>query len=246
MSDTPPVLKGSLRPLTAAPVSPRVAGHEPLESSLPPVPDKDAIALLAQFEQLPIGRIQVVATQAQAEQAVADMAGAGAFGFDTESKPTFTKGEVSDGPHTVQLSTAQQAWVFQLHDLGCRSVLAAWLATHASLKVGFGLGDDRRRILGKLGVEALGVIDLNHVFHRQGYRKDIGVKAAVALMFRRRFLKSGKATTSNWAARQLSEHQLVYAANDAYAALRVFDALGPVVRAASCTLHGFNITTATK
>ena len=216
-----------------------------VESSLPPVPDKDAIALLAQFERLPIERIQVVATQAQAERAVAELAGVGVFGFDTESKPTFVKGEVSDGPHTVQLSTAQQAWVFQLHDLGCRSVLAAWLATHASLKVGFGLGDDRRRILGKLGVEACGVVDLNHVFHRQGYRKDIGVKSAVALLFGRRFLKSGKATTSNWAARQLSESQLVYAANDAYAALRVFYALGPAVRAASCTLHGFNITTAT-
>ena len=200
---------------------------------------------MAQFERLPIERIQVVATQAQAERAVTELAGVGVLGFDTESKPTFTKGEVSDGPHTVQLSTAQQAWVFQLHNPGCASVLAAWLESHASLKVGFGLGDDRRRIRSKLGVEACGVVDLNHIFHRQGYRKDIGVKSAVALMFGRRFLKSGKATTSNWAARQLSESQLVYAANDAYAALRVFDALGPAVHAASCTLHGFNITTAT-
>ena len=238
-------MSAALPGLPAA-VRPRAGAAEASAgAALPPVPDKDAIALLAQFEQLPIARIQVVATQAQAEQAVAAMAGFGALGFDTESKPTFVKGEVSDGPHTVQLSTAQQAWVFQLHDLGCRTVLAAWLESHPSLKVGFGLGDDRRRILSKLGVEACGVVDLNHVFHRQGYRKDLGVKSAVALMFQRRFLKSGKATTSNWAARQLSEHQLVYAANDAYAALRVFDALGPGVRAASCTLHGFNITTAT-
>jgi ribonuclease D len=48
----------------------------------------------------------------------------------------------------------------------------------------------------------------------------------VALVFERRFVKSRKATTSNWANRQLTDAQLRYAANDAYAAIRVFDALG--------------------
>ena len=57
-------------------------------------------------------------------------------------------------------------------------------------------------------------------------RKDMGVKGAVAVMFKQRFIKSKKATTSNWANAQLTEAQLVYAANDAYAALRVFNALG--------------------
>jgi ribonuclease D len=54
----------------------------------------------------------------------------------------------------------------------------------------------------------------------------MGVKAAVAVMYQRRFIKSKKAATSNWAARQLSEAQLVYAANDAWAALKVYEALG--------------------
>ena len=194
--------------------------------SHPPVPNKLQIALLEPFERLGLDRIRLVGTAAQAEQAIRDMAGAAVLGFDTESKPTFAKGEVSDGPHTVQFATLQQAWVFQLHDPGCCGQVAGLLESHPSLKVGFGLGDDRRRILIKLGVEARGVVDLNAVFHRQGYRKDIGVKTAVAVLFNRRFLKSGKASTSNWAARQLSEGQLLYAANDAYAAARVFDALG--------------------
>lgn len=194
--------------------------------SHPLIPSKPQIALLEPFERLGLDRIRLVGTSAQAEQAIREMAGAAVLGFDTESKPTFAKGEVSDGPHTVQLATLQQAWVFQLHEPGCRSLVAGLLESHPALKVGFGLGDDRRRILIKLGVEARGVVDLNSVFQRQGYRKDIGVKTAVALLFNRRFLKSGKASTSNWAARQLSEGQLLYAANDAYAAARVFDALG--------------------
>jgi ribonuclease D len=52
------------------------------------------------------------------------------------------------------------------------------------------------------------------------------VKGAVAVLFNQRFIKSKKAATSNWASPRLTDAQLVYAANDAYAALRVFDALG--------------------
>jgi ribonuclease D len=70
------------------------------------------------------------------------------------------------------------------------------------------------------------VIELNTVFHHRGYRKDMGVRGAVAVLFNKRFIKSKKASTSNWANAQLSEAQLVYAANDAYAALRVYLALG--------------------
>jgi ribonuclease D len=72
------------------------------------------------------------------------------------------------------------------------------------------------------------VIDLNHLFHQRGWRKDIGVKAAVAVMYQKRFLKSKKAATSNWASPQLTPAQLIYAANDAWAALRVYQALGGV------------------
>ena len=50
-----------------------------------------------------------------------------AWGFDTESKPTFKVGEVSDGPHILQLATAERAWVIQLHDPECRAVAAGLL-----------------------------------------------------------------------------------------------------------------------
>jgi ribonuclease D len=192
----------------------------------PFMPDKEQVAALDPFERLPLTAIELVATGAQAERAIAALAGAAVLGFDTESKPTFAKGEVSDGPHIVQLATLDRAWIFQLHDPACRAALSALLESHRAQKVGFGLGDDIRRIRGKLGVEAFGVVDLNHLFRARGYRKDIGVKTAVAILFERRFMKSGKASTSNWAARQLSESQLLYAANDAWAAARVFDAIG--------------------
>ncbi len=191
-------------------------------------PDKDAIALLPPFERLGLDRITLVSNEAEAHAAFAKLTAVAAWGFDTESKPTFRVGEESDGPHILQLSTPERAWVFQLHDLTCRAVAAELLGMKGIAKAGFGLGDDRKRIISKLRVEPNGILELNTVFRERGYRKDMGVKGAVAVLFNQRFIKSKKAATSNWANARLTEAQLVYAANDAYAAIRVFDALGPI------------------
>jgi ribonuclease D len=189
-------------------------------------PDKAEIALLDPFDRLGLDRIELVATPSQAQAAWTELAAAPVWGFDTESKPTFFKDQLSEGPHIVQLATLHKAWVFQLHDLECRAVVAQLLVLRGVIKAGFGLGDDRKRITSKLGVEPADVLELNTVFRERGYRKDMGVKAAVAVLFNRRFIKSRKATTSNWANPRLTEAQLIYAANDAYAAVRVFHALG--------------------
>jgi ribonuclease D len=189
-------------------------------------PDKEAIALLPEFERLGLDRISLVCTGSEAHQAHNQLIAAKAWGFDTESKPTFRVGEQSDGPHILQLATAERAWVFQLHEPECRAVAADLLARSGIAKVGFGLGDDRKRIVHKLGIEPQGILELNTIFRERGYRKDMGVKGAVAVLFNQRFIKSKKAATSNWANARLSEAQLVYAANDAYAAIRVWQALG--------------------
>jgi ribonuclease D len=190
------------------------------------IPDKEAIALLPLFARLGLERITLVSTCTQAKQALEQLVQAKAWGFDTESKPTFKVGELSDGPHVLQLSTPDRAWVFQLADPDCRAVAAQLLAWPGIVKAGFGLGDDRKRIVHKLGIEPQGILELNTIFHQRGYRKDMGVKGAVAVLFNQCFVKSKKAATSNWANAQLSEAQLVYAANDAYAAVRVWQALG--------------------
>jgi hypothetical protein len=50
--------------------------------------------------------------------------------------------------------------------------------------------------------------------------------ASITPLFNQRFIKSKKAATSNWALPALTQAQLVYAANDAYAAAAVWQALG--------------------
>ena len=190
-----------------------------------PTPSKDEIALLPEFGRLGLDRITLVVSALQAREAAAALADHAVWGFDTESKPTFVKEQVSEGPHIVQLATLAHAWVFQLQDPACRDTVAGLLAQAKHTKAGFGLGDDTKRIQSKLLVEPAGVLELNTVFRERGYRKDMGVKGAVAVLFAQRFIKPKKAATSNWANPRLSESQLVYAANDAFAAARVAEAL---------------------
>jgi ribonuclease D len=188
-------------------------------------PSNEDIALLPLFERLGMDRITLVSTGAQAIDAAQRLQASPAWGFDTESKPTFRVGEVSTGPHILQLATTDHAWVFQLHDPACRAVAAELLALPGFVKAGFGLGDDKKRIRSKLGVEPQGIVEINTLFRQLGYRKEIGVKSAVAALYNQRFIKSKKASTSNWAMPHLSESQLIYAANDAYAAIRVYESL---------------------
>ena len=189
-------------------------------------PSKDQINLLEPFDRLALGQIHLVATAEQAKVALQALQGEKVLGFDTESKPTFAKNEASTGPHIVQLSTLNEAWIFQVEDAECRRVVGLLLEAPHIIKAGFGLGDDKKRITYKLGVDLQGVLDLNSVFREKSYRKDMGVRGAVAVLFNQRFIKSKKASTSNWANPHLTDAQMVYAANDAYAAMRVYAALG--------------------
>ncbi len=197
--------------------------HRPAEHREPP--SIDAMALMPLFARLDMDRITLVHTAAQAREAAVELQCTPVWGFDTESKPTFRVGEISTGPHILQLATRERAWVFQLHDAGCRAMAAELLAMPGIAKAGFGLGDDKKRIRHKLGVEPIDVVEINTLFRKLGYRKEMGVKAAVATLFGQRFIKSKKASTSNWAMPSLTEHQLVYAANDAYAAYCVYEML---------------------
>jgi hypothetical protein len=188
-------------------------------------PSAEEIVLLPAFHALGFRDIVEVAAPADARRAYEHLATAGVVGFDTESKPTFRKGEVSNGPHVAQFATTGRAYVFMLHDPECRKTAATLIALGALKKVGFGLGDDLRRIREKLRVEPREVLDLETLFAEKGFGRGVGVKVGVALALKRSFKKSRKASTSNWSLRRLSDSQLLYAANDAYAAVRCYFAL---------------------
>jgi ribonuclease D len=188
-------------------------------------PSKAESALLAPFIGLELSQIYVPVTVADFSTATAEIMAAGVVGFDTESKPIFDRGVVSDGPHVVQFALASRAYIFQLHHAVGRDFLLEVFASDAVLKVGFGLKSDHREIRAKLGVTLQSVLDLNDIFRKLGHRGTTGARAAIAIVLNQKFHKSKAVTTSNWAQPVLTPKQLLYAANDAYAALKVLMAL---------------------
>jgi ribonuclease D len=183
-----------------------------LEAALPPYP---GIAL---------ADVRLVKTAAEAEAARLALLAADAIGFDTESKPTFVKGQSSDGPHLVQLADDRTAWLFPLGAdySAVLPAIKAVLESAATLKVGFGLSDDMKRVRSKLGIEPVQVADLSVVLRVPGQKHDLGAKSAVAKYFGQALQKSKKISTTNWAASRLSEKQMLYAADDAQVALRIY------------------------
>jgi len=194
-------------------------------SAHPTPPRKTDIAELAPFVGLGLESIFVVTNARQARLAWEELMRAGSVGFDTESKPTFRKGEKSEGPHVLQFATLDKAFIFQSCFGETHPVIIELLRANDLSKIGFGLGGDLSQIAERFGLRPSAIVDLDRSFKQLGYRNAVGAKSAVAMLFNRKLLKSKSVTTSNWAARELSERQLLYAANDAYAAIRVYRAL---------------------
>jgi RNA polymerase sigma factor for flagellar operon FliA len=184
---------------------------------------------LPPYEGILLSEVRLVRSSEDAQAALAALLACDAVGFDTESKPTFRKGEVSTGPHLVQLASDSHAYLFQIGANVASSpgaahlldVLRAVLESPVIVKVGFGLGDDLGRLRAKLGIETRNVIDLATAL-RRGERNAWGAKTAVARFFGRRLQKSRRITTTNWAVPRLSEQQILYAADDAHVALRIY------------------------
>jgi ribonuclease D len=176
---------------------------------------------LPPYEGIRLVDIKLVQSPLQANEALHALLAADVIGFDTESKPTFIKGEVSNGPHLIQFATDDTAYLFQIGEAPALAVLRAILESNTVLKVGFGLSDDIKRLQIKLGITTAKVLDLS-VALRGGQRNDFGAKTAVAKFFGLRLQKSKKTSTTNWANARLSERQILYAADDAQVALRVY------------------------
>lgn len=188
-------------------------------------PGKDLIDAMPAFCGLEINQIVLPTTPAQIADALAELRTHAYLGFDTESRPTFRKGETSDGPHLVQFAVPHRAWLFQICHSGTQAAIAELLHDARIAKVGFGLGNDTSQLAHKFAIHPQNLVDLDRNFRQLGYRNAVGAKGAIAILFGQRFAKSKATSTSNWSLPQLSERQKLYAANDAYAALRVYEAL---------------------
>lgn len=176
------------------------------------------------FRGVTLADITLVDSAEKVAVALAALLASPVLGFDTESKPTFRKGEVSTGPHLVQLATEEQVFLFPVSFEANHAALRQVLAAPNIIKAGFGLGNDRSALRSRLDIELNNVLDLGEVLRGPGHRGTVGAKVAVAHYFGEKLIKSKRVGTSNWASRQLDERQMLYAANDAHVALKIYHA----------------------
>src|SRR5512135_3280047 len=157
-------------------------------------PGKSSLLELEPFKGLELAHVRVPRTDAELAAAWTKLSDQRFVGFDTESRPTFAKGEVSDGPHVVQFATTSKAFIFQMRHADSEATVRRLLNEASVIKVGFGVGQDQSQLERRLGTRARPLIDLDLHFRRLGYQKTIGIKSAVALVFNQRFVKSKKVT----------------------------------------------------
>lgn len=187
------------------------------------IPSKEQIQSFPIFKNLSVENIVVIKNLQKCQQIEDELKIASILGFDSESKPTFNKGEVQTGPHLIQLATFEKAYLFQVSP-DILNFLKPIFENKDQIKVGFGLKNDAH-LFRKKGIELHSVIELSKCFSSFGLNNPVGIKNAMALLFQVNFPKSKSISTSNWARKTLTAPQIEYATADAYAPVLIFEEL---------------------
>ena len=142
------------------------------------------------------------------------------LGFDTETRPTFSPDQHSNGTALLQLCGAEKAFLFRINQMGCiPRRLCSILANPAILKVGAAIHDDVRGLQRFAGFQPQNFVDLQKIAWEYGIR-DKSVKKMTAIILGFKISKAQQ--LSNWEAGTLSESQQRYAATDAWVCREMF------------------------
>ncbi|MFG7350214.1 3'-5' exonuclease [Shewanella oncorhynchi] len=185
--------------------------------------DDIELAALAAFEFQHV-RIEVV-EPSEFDAVVARLQVEQVLGFDTETRASFERG-VQHPLSLIQIATANTCYLFQHAILGEQfTQLKALLEDETILKVGVGLRSDAHALRRQWGINVASTLDLNWALAQLGAEKEMGTRQLVAALLGARIDKPKKVTLSNWQLVPLSSAQIHYAAADALAALKCFNAL---------------------
>ncbi len=178
--------------------------------------DKAVISTLPRFSFQ--GKIVVVQSEREIAQALPVIRSAGIVGIDTETRPTFRKGE-TNRVALLQISTETICFLFRLSMTGLTPALVELLADPGLKKVGLSLKDDLMVLRRRCEFLPAGFIDLQPLVKEMGI-EDQSLQKLYANFFGMRISKS--AQRSNWEVDVYSESQRLYAATDAYTCLQLY------------------------
>jgi ribonuclease D len=164
------------------------------------------------------GTICLVASAQDLKRAIHVIRGEEVVGLDTETKPTFRKGQFHL-PCLVQIATTSVVYLFQLKRMEFSGMLEEVLENPALIKVGIGLADDLKNLKKVFPFEPQNIIDLSLVAQRQGFKQS-SVRSLAGQLLGFRITKNS--STSNWASPRLKPKQIAYAATDAWVCRELF------------------------
>ena len=140
------------------------------------------------------------------------------IGFDTETRPSFRRGVTHD-VSLIQLADRFTCYLFRLNRLGPNTELKNYLENESPLKVGLSVQDDFRSLGRWMPVRPKNFIELQKYVRAFGI-EEMSLQKIYAIIFHQRISK--RQQLSNWEAPTLTPAQMLYAATDTWACLRIY------------------------
>lgn len=165
------------------------------------------------------GRIVTILSAGEAEKAVDFLLKSDILGFDTETRPCFTKGK-RNKVALLQVSNREICFLFRLNMIGLAPAIVRLLETEGPLKIGLSWHDDIRCLHERGDFEPRGFIDLQDHMIELGI-KDMSLAKLYANLFHQRISK--REQLSNWEADVLTDKQKMYGATDAWACIMLYE-----------------------
>ncbi len=164
------------------------------------------------------GPIWLIKTPEHAEEVGRHLKRCRLIGFDTEARPSFTKGVVYP-VSLLQISTYREAYIFQLQSTGLPDSIVEVLSNPKILKTGVAVKGDLSDLQKLRRFKPAGFIELSD-FSKKNKMKNHGLQGIAAALLNLKISK--KEQCSNWAAKKLTESQLQYAATDAWIGREIY------------------------
>ncbi|MCK5280264.1 MAG: 3'-5' exonuclease domain-containing protein 2 [Cyclobacteriaceae bacterium] len=167
------------------------------------------------------GKTVIAADEKQIDKAIFEIEKHDLVGLDTETKPTFKKGQFNHVA-LIQIAVPEKVYLLRIHRVGITNTLANFFSNDQIIKVGIALDDDLIALNKRRRFNPGGFLDLNKIAPTLGI-ENIGARNLSALLLNFRISKNQQ--VSNWENPILTQHQIKYAATDAWICLEMYNKL---------------------
>lgn len=179
--------------------------------------DKRGITALPQLK-FP-GRIIVILSEGETEKAVNYLLSSDILGVDTETRPSFKRGEMFK-VSLLQVSNRDTCFLFRLNYTGITPALKRLLEDKTVLKVGLSWHDDILMLKKRCDFVPGLFLDLQDIVGSVGI-EDRSLQKLYANVFGQKISKRQRLT--NWEVDVLTDKQKMYAATDAWSCINLYE-----------------------